>query len=144
MTVSRSHSWRVQEPGFGSRSIWFQKLGLLAIAWREAKQVTQSPRLEVTCEVQLTDLYHNLTSPWQLCEIFRRDNSPAFCIFVNVRVLSDIILLRDLNPILNHFSDVFSPTPKTDVKSWNKGKDMPLVSKTVIMTTRWYFSRSSI
>ena len=82
--------------------------------------------------------------PMAIMGIFRRDNSPAFCIFVNFRVLSDVILLRDLNPILNHFSDVFSPTPKTEVKSWNKGKDMSLVSKTVIMTQSDTFQGQAI
>lgn len=130
------------EPGFGSRSDWCQKLELLTIVWKEAKQVSWFP--ETGVEVPQTDLYHNLAGPWQQREVFRRHNLPAFCIFVNFRVLSDLILLRVLKPILNHFSDVFNPTPNTEVKSWNGEKGILLVSKIIIMIMKWIFSSQAI
>lgn len=40
---------------------------------------------------------------------------PAFCIFDSFRVLSAFTSSRVRKPFLYHFSDVFTPTPKTEV-----------------------------
>lgn len=81
------------------------------------------------------ELHYNLPSPW----VTMGETIYLLFVFVWISGFCLTILLRVLKPILNHFSDIFIPTPNIEVKSWKREKVMPLVSKIIIMTMKWHF-----